>query len=404
MKRYRCVLALLMTAGLASAKHDVVERVQSAKTVFEEIMASSDKSIPRDLLEKAHCLVIVPSLKRGGFIVGAQYGVGVATCRQADGTGWTGPSTVRMEGGSLGLQIGGGETDVVMMIMNSTGAQKLMKSEFTLGGEGAVMAGPVGRAATAETDAYMRAEILSYSRSRGVFAGVAIKGSTLRSDDGDNKALYGHAVAHADVLNGREKTPAAARPLLAAIGKYSIREKKSEMRPVPVGAQIVKAAYMPEGNKVASDKSQSRLMREVRHELVTLPYYGVFDNLMYKVDGGTVTLLGQVARPTLRSSAENVVKQIEGVERVVNQIEVLPNSPNDDRIRIATYRSIYGQTALNRYALRAVPPIHIIVKNGNVTLEGVVANEGDKNIANMQANAVAGVFSVKNNLRVEAEQ
>ena len=171
MNRYRCALALLITAGFASAKHDVVERVQSAKTVFEEIMASSDKSIPRDLLEKAHCLVIVPSLKRGGFIVGAQYGVGVATCRQADGTGWTGPSTVRMEGGSLGLQIGGGETDVVMMVMNESGAKKLMKSEFTLGAEGAAMAGPVGRSATAETDAYMRAEILSYSRSRGVFVG-----------------------------------------------------------------------------------------------------------------------------------------------------------------------------------------------------------------------------------------
>jgi SH3 domain-containing YSC84-like protein 1 len=401
MKRYRCLVTLLMTAGLASAKHDVVERVQSAKTVFEEIMGTEDKSIPTDLLEKAHCLVIVPSLKRGGFIVGAQYGVGVATCRKPGG-GWSGPSTVRMEGGSVGLQIGGGETDVVMVVMNPTGAQKLMKSEFTIGAEGAAMAGPVGRAASAETDAYMRAEILSYSRSRGVFAGVALKGSTLRSDDGDNKELYGHAVKHADILNGREKVPASAQPLINVISKYSVREKKtggaSNMR-VP----IVKAAYMPEGSKV-SDRSQSRLMREVRHELVTLPYYGVFDNLMYKVEGSTVTLMGQVSRPTLKSSAENVVKDIEGVERVINQIEVLPNSPNDDRIRIATYRSIYGQTALNRYALQAVPPIHIVVKNGNVTLEGVVASEGDKNIANLQANAVSGVFSVKNNLRVESEK
>ncbi|MEP7367285.1 MAG: BON domain-containing protein, partial [Acidobacteriota bacterium] len=115
-------------------------------------------------------------------------------------------------------------------------------------------------------------------------------------------------------------------------------------------------------------------------------------------------LMGQVARPTLKSSAENVVKDIEGVDRVVNQIEVLPNSPNDDRIRIATYRSVYGQSALNRYAMQAVPPIHIVVKNGNVTLEGVVATEADKNIANMQANAVSGVFSVKNNLRVESEK
>jgi len=225
--RYQCAFALLVTATLASAKHDVVERVDSAKVVFQEIMSSSDNPIPRDLLEKAHCLVIVPSLKRGGFILGAQYGVGVATCRQANGTGWTGPSTVRMEGGSLGLQIGAGETDVVMMVMNKEGAAKLMQSEFTLGGEGAVMAGPVGRAATAETDAYMRAEILSYSRSRGVFAGIAIKGSTLRSDDADNKALYGRDVTHEQVLQGRVAPPAAAVPLLVAISKYSIREKRA---------------------------------------------------------------------------------------------------------------------------------------------------------------------------------
>jgi len=151
----------------------------------------------------------------------------------------------------------------------------------------------------------------------------------------------------------------------------------------------------------AGERSRERLIRQVRHELVMLPYYGVFDNFSYKVDGSTVTLLGQVTRPTLKSSAENVVKDIEGVEKVDNQIEVLPLSPNDDRLRLATYRAIYGQTALNRYALQAVPPIHIIVSNGNVSLEGIVANEGDKNIANIQANGVSGVFSVKNNLRVE---
>ena len=132
-----------------------------------------------------------------------------------------------------------------------------------------------------------------------------------------------------------------------------------------------------------------------------LPYYGVFDNLAYRVDGNTVTLEGQVTRPTLKSEAEKVVKDIEGVERVVNNIEVLPVSPNDDRLRLALYRTIYGDTALSRYGLQAVPPIHIIVKNGNVTLEGVVANEGDKNIANIRANGVSGVFSVKNNLRAE---
>jgi hyperosmotically inducible protein len=132
-----------------------------------------------------------------------------------------------------------------------------------------------------------------------------------------------------------------------------------------------------------------------------LPYYGVFDHLAFRVDGNRVTLIGQVTRPTLKSSAENVVRNIEGVEAVVNNIEVLPLSPHDDQIRMAAYRAIYGQTALNQYALQAVPPIHIIVKNGHLTLEGVVANEADRNLANLEARSVPGVFSVTNNLRVE---
>ena len=163
---------------------------------------------------------------------------------------------------------------------------------------------------------------------------------------------------------------------------------------LPIGA-------IAKNQKFVSDRSWNRVEREVRHELVTLPFYGVFDNLAFQVDGGTVTLLGQVSRPTLKTDAERVVKSIEGVERVINRIEILPLSPYDNRIRLATYRAIYGNTALNRYALQAVPPIHIIVKNGNVTLEGVVANEGDKNIADIQARSVPGVFSVTNNLRVE---
>ena len=152
-------------------------------------------------------------------------------------------------------------------------------------------------------------------------------------------------------------------------------------------------------------KSLDRIYKEVRHELVMLPYYGVFDNLAYKVDpDGTVTLLGQVSRPTLKSDAERAVKGIEGVEKVVNNIEVLPTSINDDRIRRAAYRAIYGNSVLSQYQLRAVPPIHIIVKNGNITLEGVVARQMDKQIAGIQANGVHGAFSVTNNLAVEEQE
>jgi hyperosmotically inducible protein len=148
---------------------------------------------------------------------------------------------------------------------------------------------------------------------------------------------------------------------------------------------------------------EDRLVREVRHELVMLPYYGVFDNLEFRVQGHTVVLMGQVTKPTLKSDAGNVVKRIEGVEKVDNQIEVLPLSPMDDRIRIAVYRTIYGDPSLNRYALQAVPPIHIIVENGKVTLVGVVANQSDKDLAALRANTVSGVFSVTNSLRVEGK-
>ena len=150
-----------------------------------------------------------------------------------------------------------------------------------------------------------------------------------------------------------------------------------------------------------SGKSQVRLEKEVRHELVLLPLYDVFDNLEYKVNGSTVTLMGQVARPALKADAERAVRQIEGVERVDNQIEVLPLSPNDDRIRVAVYRAIYGTPELDRYAMRAVPSIHIIIKNGNVFLEGATATEMDKNLAGVKANGVSGVSSVTNNLRTD---
>lgn len=164
------------------------------------------------------------------------------------------------------------------------------------------------------------------------------------------------------------------------------------------------AAQSGTAERMTPPGPESGIARQVHHELVMLPYYGVFDNLAYRVDGGTVTLFGQVTRPTLKSDAENVVKNIESVNRVVNNIEVLPVSSMDDRIRLAEYRAIYSQPQLNKYALQAVPPIHIIVKNGHVTLVGVVANEADKNVAGIQAKGVPGVFSVENNLQVESKK
>lgn len=176
--------------------------------------------------------------------------------------------------------------------------------------------------------------------------------------------------------------------------------KLSLFAPVLLGMALLTPAFAAEQT---SARGQDRIVKEVRHELVMLPYYSVFDNLAFNVDGSQVTLVGQVTRPTLKSDSENVVKKIEGVDKVVNNIEVLPPSPNDDRIRLGTYRAIYGNSMFSQYATMAVPPIHIIVKNGDVTLTGVVANESQKNVANIQARGVSGVFNVKNELRVEGE-
>ena len=164
---------------------------------------------------------------------------------------------------------------------------------------------------------------------------------------------------------------------------------------------ILAAATANSQSAPVSDRAQARIAKEARHEILMLPYFDVFDNIELRVDGYNVTLVGQVTRPTLKSDAENAVKDIEGVEKVTNQIEVLPVSPNDDRLRVALYRSIYGFTPLQRYALPVIKPIRIIVKNGNVTLEGIVNSEADKNVVNIRANGVFGVFSVTNNLRVE---
>jgi lipid-binding SYLF domain-containing protein len=218
------LLAALIGTPLLAESDEPAKRLEEAATVFSEINSAPDKGIPDDLLENAHCIVIVPGLKKGAFIVGGQYGKGYLSCRRTNGKGWSAPGTVRVEGGSVGFQIGGSETDVVMLVMNQRGADKLLSSKFTLGAEGEVAAGPVGRHSTAETDALMRAEILSWSRSRGVFAGIALKGATLRQDLDDNEALYGKKLENREIVTGGIAPPHAAGKLLALLNRYSPRE------------------------------------------------------------------------------------------------------------------------------------------------------------------------------------
>lgn len=230
MKQKFIVAALLTVAGTFGASDsqpEALKRIHEASVVFNEVMSGKDSGIPKDLLDRAHCAVIIPGLKQGAFIVGAKFGKGVIMCRKANG-GWRGPATVKVEGGSFGLQAGGGETDLILLVMNERGAEKLLRSEFKVGGEASVMAGPVGRTATAETDAYMRAEMLGYSRSRGVFAGIALQGSTLREDHSDNETIYGRKVSNEEILMGKAIPPAKSpsQELAATLNRYSTWEKK----------------------------------------------------------------------------------------------------------------------------------------------------------------------------------
>lgn len=214
---------LALAAIFCVAQSDDEKRMEAATAVLHETMAISDQAVPQELLDKGECVVVIPGMKKGAFIVGAQYGRGFLSCRKAGGAGWSAPGAVRLEGGSIGFQIGGQETDIILLVMSKRGADRMMTSKFTLGGDVSVAAGPVGRTSTAETDALMRAEILSWSRSRGVFAGVSLKGSTMREDKDVNKRMYGKVYTNKQIVDSGLAVPKAAQPMLAALTKYSPR-------------------------------------------------------------------------------------------------------------------------------------------------------------------------------------
>jgi SH3 domain-containing YSC84-like protein 1 len=215
------LLPCLILAGLSPLLADTAsERLQESAVVLKEILSAPDQGIPRDLLNEAHCVVVIPAMKSAAFLVGGKYGRGFVVCRQDARAGWGAPASVRMEGGSFGFQIGASETDVVMLVMNQRGMDKLLQSKFTLGGAAEVAAGPVGRSSTAQTDAKMTAKILSYSRSRGVFAGVSLQGATLRQDLDENQELYGRRLTNKQIVMKRMKAPAAASELLAVLNLH----------------------------------------------------------------------------------------------------------------------------------------------------------------------------------------
>lgn len=232
MRRTALFATLLMAAGVFAADTEGVEehtkRIHESAGLLAEIMDAKDRSIPRDLLQKAHCVGIVPSLKRVGFIVGVKYGKGVITCRMNNTIGWSAPSTIRIEGGNIGAQIGLGETDLIFVVMNRKGEEDLMKDKFTIGADASAMAGPIGRETAAQTDALMRAEILAYSRSHGLFVGVTLDGATLRPDNEDNHKIYGAPLTQGEILHGRVAPPPSADGLYEELNRYAPVQRGSQ--------------------------------------------------------------------------------------------------------------------------------------------------------------------------------
>jgi lipid-binding SYLF domain-containing protein len=223
------LLAAMSSALYAKDKDDdktsdQVKRINAAANVLDEIMGAPDKGIPREVLEDAKCVAVVPSMIKGGFIVGARYGKGFATCRT--GSGWSAPAPFTVTGGSWGLQIGGEAVDLVMLVMNDKGMEHMLSSKFKLGAEGSAAAGPVGRQAEANTDWKMRSEVLSYSRARGVFAGLELNGAVIKQDDDDTRILYGKEVPFKDILTGRTRAPEGSQRFLSAVRKYASEAKQ----------------------------------------------------------------------------------------------------------------------------------------------------------------------------------
>ena len=229
MKGLLLAVTLLLPAGMMA--RTVQERLNDATDVFDEIMAAPDHGIPHDLLDRSYCVVIVPGVKKAAFVVGGEYGRGFAVCRKQGGAG-SAPGAVRMEGGSVGFQIGASSTDVVMLVMNRHGMEQLLRDKFTLGGDASVAAGPVGRTAAANTDATMSAEILAWSRAKGLFAGVSLAGSTLRNDLDENEHLYGKRVTNKEVIMTGMPVPPAAERLVHALDRFSMRKDGTADRSV----------------------------------------------------------------------------------------------------------------------------------------------------------------------------
>ncbi|HEX8263792.1 MAG TPA: YSC84-related protein [Pyrinomonadaceae bacterium] len=398
---------------------DAGKRADQAARVFRSIMDKPDKSIPRELLERAEAVAVFPGVLGAAFIVGGSGGEGLISRRTA--TGWSAPAFFKIGGGSVGFQIGAEKTDVILLIMNDGGLKGLLEDKFEFGGEAGVAAGPIGRKASATTNATLDAGILSYSRTKGAFVGAALKGGVLSPDNNKNRALYGKTSKEILLAESPVPTPDAVADFPQTLNRFSNRRANdgtnSETQRVRTVGTSTEAANPQTESDVyyvvrtprrsnASEETEAarardRLAREIRAELLMLSSYGVFDSLEFQIlPDNSVVLRGVSTSDKLKSDAEQAVKQIETVTAVRNDIEVLQALLDDQRLRQELFRAVYSGD-LARYSSGSLNPIHIVVRNGSVTLKGVVDSEADKNLAAVQANSVNGITGVKNELLVE---
>lgn len=420
-------LVLLMAApGMAASDdmEDGLEEIRKADKVFNEIMSKPDKAIPRELLENATAIGIFPDVVKAAFIIGGSGGDGIVVRRTSTGK-WANPAFYNISGASFGAQIGAKSTDHIILFMNEGALMELEDDKLEFGGDLSFAAGPVGRTAGAATNATLDSGILTWSRSEGAFVGASLKGAVLTADNDLNKLFY--SATGGEILRAKKmmKASGAAHTEFADLRNTLIRyggtSTTNAMENAESSANTKVAFQNTNMNRyVRFDPYESEmrpdvdvkdtaamqvLARRVRNELLTLPYYSVFDWIEFEVDpNGVVTLRGDVTTPPdTKSRAAAYVEDVEGVTGVVNRIETLPLSSSDDRLRRALYREIYSGP-LFRYQVGSLQNIHIIVDNGRVTLKGVVDSESDKNIAGVRANSVPGIFSVKNDLAVRPDE
>jgi lipid-binding SYLF domain-containing protein len=347
------VVTFLIAAAVLASAENYEQRLSDSTTVLREMSHASDKGIPQDLLQKARCVVVVPGLKKVAFIGGGKYGRGYASC--VTRKGWSPPAAIRIEGGSFGLQLGGSSTDVIMLVLNEGGMKKLLSDKFTLGGEAAAAAGPVGRNTSANTDVLMKAEILSWSRSRGVFAGISLEGATLRQDVDENAKLYGKPLTNEQVLTGTVKRPAPATPFLAQLQHFSGKGVPPAV--VPAKGQHPMA---PQNNQTTAAVAQNN---------------------------------------STTSASDNTVNNRSDQPASATTADQQGNGKSDLDLTASIRRSIVADGSLSTYAHN----IKIVVQNGVATLKGPVRSEDEKAAIEAKAAAVVGPEHVVDQMEIAAQ-